>query len=91
MDQTRQLAETQRTAGRVTMKHRVAACLYADVSGYCRLIEATGIIASGQLLIAFASQDKPALAGRATSVLWRYYLYAGSEFLPVHPTAGGTH
>jgi len=52
---------------------------------YCRLIEAIGVFASGQLLVAFASQDKPPFDGRATSIAWRYHLYAGPEFLPVYP------
>lgn len=57
----------------------------ALLADYCRLIEAIGVFASGQLLVAFASQDKPAHDGRATSIAWRYYLYAGSEFLALNP------
>ena len=48
---------------------------------YCSLIEAIGAFATGQLLVAFARLDKPPFAGGT----WRYYLYAGSEFLPVYP------
>ena len=57
------------------------------LEGYCRQIEATGIVSTGQLLVAFASQDKPPVDNRATSVAWRYYLYIGSEFLAVSPSS----
>jgi hypothetical protein len=53
---------------------------------YCHLIEAMGMFASGQL---FGREDKPARdtpnGRRATSIAWRYYLFAGSKFLPVSP------
>lgn len=55
----------------------------AQLGQYCSLIEAIGAFASGQLLVVFASRNK--LPEPATSVVWRYYLYAGSEFVPVYP------
>ena len=56
---------------------------------YCRLIDAIGMFASGQLLVVFANENKPTqdtpTGRRATSIEWRYFLFAGSEFLPVNP------
>jgi len=52
---------------------------------YCRLIEAIGVFARGELLVVFAGEDMPQFDPRATSIAWRYYRYAGSEFLPLYP------